>query len=233
MQLGEWKYPSTAWIPGLAVRNRIYLNLPADLPGDPNSYWITARVWQSDADMPEPDELNGLPIREAAHRMLTEDTVVLYSLPVLDANRQVPTPPQTADYRFAGDFALAGYALPESAQAGGTLDLSFWWRTGGRPAIDAEYIQFIHLFHENGQDYRVYDRAPFDDRYPTADWAANMTAVETFALPLEADLPPGEYTVRTGMYEPVNKDRIQVTDASGATVTDLSIILGTVTITAP
>ncbi|MBN2472735.1 MAG: hypothetical protein JXN59_18575, partial [Anaerolineae bacterium] len=232
-QLGGWNYPSTAWIPGLAVRDTIRLSLPADLPEEPQSYWVTARVWYSDVDKPTLDELNGVAIRESTQRLITEDTVALFSLPVLDPARQVPAPPEPLDYRFAGDFALAGADLPESATVGGPLNLAFWWQTGRRPAISAEYVQFIHLFHENGEDYGVFDRAPFDDRFPTADWPADITAVDSFTLTLGADLPPGEYTVRTGMYEPVNRDRIPVTDASGAPVPDMSVTLGTITLIAP
>ncbi|MBN2472734.1 MAG: hypothetical protein JXN59_18570 [Anaerolineae bacterium] len=233
IQLGGWNYPSTAWIPGLAVRNDIHLSLPDDLPGEPHSYWITARVWQSDEDEPEASDLTGLPIRESVQRLITEDTVALFSLPVLDPARQVPAPPEPLDYRFAGDFALAGADLPESAAVGGSLDLAFWWQTGRRPEIDSRYIQFIHLFHENGEDYGVFDRAPFEDHFPTTDWPASITAVDSFTLELGADLPPGEYTVRTGMYGLANEERIPVTDASGTVIEDMSVTLGTITLTAP
>ncbi|GAB4575935.1 MAG: hypothetical protein Kow0077_29920 [Anaerolineae bacterium] len=234
LQLGEWKYPSTAWIPGLAVRNRVPLELPADLPNIPQSYLVTARVWSTDrpAKTLEESELDGLTIQESARRLLTPDTVVLFGLPVF-APPEVPPAPQAADFRFDGDYALAGYDLPTDGTVGQPLEVAFWWHTGRNPRIADNYVQFIHLFHENGQDYWVYDRPPFDDLFPTADWPGNLTVVDRFAIPLPADLPPGEYTVRTGMYEPVNKDRIPVRTGDGQVVQDFSITLGQIAITAP
>ncbi len=233
VQLGEWKYPSTAWIPGFAVRNRISLELPDDLPTDPTSYRITARVWSTEtpARTLELSQLDGLPITESARQLVTPDTVVLFGQPVMVVEA-VPPAPQAADYRFPGDFRLAGYDLPAAGAAGQPLPVAFWWQTGARVNIPTENIHFVHFFHENGEAYWVYDRAPFDDRFPTADWPPNVSVVDRFAIPLPEDLLPGVYTVRSGMYEPNNRDRLAVTDSSGVVATDLSVVLGTVTIAA-
>jgi len=233
IQLGEWEYPSSAWIPGLAVRNRVRLEFPADLPADPASYSIALRVWYPDAPRRTltMEELNGLLIVDSTRPLITPDTVELFGLAVLTPTT-LPEPPTPAGYRFAGDVTLAGYDLPQTATPGETLPLAFWWRTGNSPALNADMVQFIHFFHSNGQDYWVYDRPPFGDRFPTSDWPGGVTLRDSVSVPLPADLPPGEYTVRTGLYEPVNRDRLVVTDAGGAVVTDYSIILGTVTLDA-
>lgn len=234
IQLGEWQYPSSAWIPGLAVRNRVRLEFPADLPTDPASYRIALRVWYPDAPRKTltMDELNGLLIVDSARPLVTPDTVDLFGLAVLTPTT-LPEPPTPADYRFTGGLTLAGYDLPQTATPGGTLPLAFWWRTGDRLALNADMVQFIHLFHSNGQDYWVYDRPPFGDRFPTSDWPGGVTLRDSVSVPLPADLPPGEYTVRTGLYEPVNRDRLVVTDSGGTVVTDYSIILGKLTLAGP
>ncbi len=234
IQLGEWEYPSSAWIPGLAVRNRVRLDFPADLPTDPSSYSIALRVWYPDAPRRTltMEELNGLPIVASNQPLITPDTVELFGLAVLTPTT-LPEPPTPTDYRFVGDLTLAGYDLPQAATLGETLPLAFWWRTGSRPMLSADMVQFIHLFHSNGQDYWVYDRPPFGDRFPTSDWPGGVTLRDSVTIPLPADLPPGEYTVRTGLYEPVNRDRLVVTDRGGAVVTDYSIVLGTVMLEAP
>ncbi len=232
LQLGEWLYPSSAWIPGLAVRNWLELPLPEDLP-TPASYWVVARLWKprpgSDIAHLSADDLVSLDVVEADRPLITPDSAVLFSLPVVSPASSAAAPPEGPSYAFDGGIALAGAALPEAATLGEPLALEFWWRTADAPNVDADWVQFIHLFHSNGEDYYVADREPFEGHFPTADWPGGLTFHDTFTLTLSGDLPPGEYTVRTGFYEPIDKDRIPVVDESGVPVQDYSIPLGTIT----
>ncbi len=229
LQLGEWAYPTSAWIPGFAEDNTVELTLPDDLP-TPASYWLMARVWIAGDDLLEPNP-EGLPITETDRPLVTPDSLVVFSLPVL-SDEAAPPPPAEAAYTFSGDFTLTGYALPERAVLGGSLPLEVWWQTGPHMAVSDDLTQFVHLFHSNGEDYYVYDRQPFDGRFPTSDWPPGIDVVDRFSVPLPDDLPPGEYRVQTGLYEPENHDRIPVVGPDGSEVTDYSILLGTVIIDA-
>ncbi len=230
VQLGNWEYPSTAWVPGFTVRNTVHLVLPEELPPLPASFWIMARVWKA-RENPGGGEatLEGLTVAEAERPLITPDSLLLFSLPVL-ADAPAPEPPVRADYRFEGGLTLAGFSLPETATLGEETPLAFWWQTGASPAVDLDLTQFIHLFHANRSDYWVHDRQPFDSRFPTSDWPPDMTAVDAFSITLPEDLPPGQYQVHTGLYEPVNFDRVPATDAAGQPVVDHSIVLGTITV---
>ncbi len=231
--LGGWEYPSTAWVPGLATRSHLHLVIPQDIPDLPLSYWFMARVWtwRSDpVDEAYTDYQVGTVVAEGDRPRLTPDTIILFSLPVVGGD-PAPEPPQPVAYHFEGGFTLAGVDVPAQAVLGGELPLAVWWQTEADPTVAVDLTQFVHLFHSNGEDFFVYDRQPFDGRFPTADWPANTAMVDRFSITLPADLPPGEYCVQIGMYEPDAYDRIPVTDADGQPVVDYSIVLGTVTVT--
>ena len=89
-------------------------------------------------------------------------------------------------------------------------------------------VQFVHLFHANGEELTTHDQPPFEDAFPSSDWPANMAAQDALSIPLPENLPPGVYRVHTGMYVLETGERRFVTDGSGQPVTDNSIYLGTV-----
>lgn len=230
LQLGEWEYPSSAWITGLPVRTRAHLELPADLP--PTSLWIVARLWlpREEANLKHltPFDLIGVDVAATNQQLITPDTVVLFDLPVVDRTITLPDPPTAANYHFDGGLTMTGYGLPDEAPLGESLALDFWWGTEAAPALDTNLVQFIHLFHEDGETYHVYDAEPLGGSFPISQWPGDFAVQDTITVPLPDDLLPGVWKVHAGFYEPVNKERIPVVDASGTPVQDASITLGTV-----
>ena len=219
-ELGGWVYPTSAWVPGLSVRERMPIHIPEDTPA-PASYWLTMRVWHEDEDVP---------LSETDRFEVGPGTVVVLSLPVLPEG-DIPDPPTAAGYRFSDGFWLTGYSIPRSAAPGGTLPLRFWWKTEAR--IPFEINQFVHLFDAQGQVALTYDQAPFGgERFPTVDWPAGMEAVAEWAIPLTASLEPGTYDVYTGLYTLPDIQRREVFDAQGQPVPDNAIYLGQITVEA-
>ena len=51
---------------------------------------------------------------------------------------------------------------------------------------------------------------------PTSLWIPGETLVETVALTLPADLPPGDYTLALGLYDENSMERLPVTGAPDA-----------------
>ena len=148
-QLGEWEYPTSAWMPFLPVKNVAHLTLPADLP-TPASYWITVRVWGGPDLTPwikKPPDYKivsrEIVITETNRRDLTPDTVILYGLPVL-GDKPDSAPPTSSAYRFSNGMELYGYDLPASVPSGQPLELRFWWRTD--QDIRAYLTQYLHFF---------------------------------------------------------------------------------------
>jgi len=233
IQLGQWVYPSSAWIPGLAVKNVAHLKLPDDLPA-PRSYWVTVRVWEGPfldpgPGMPivDPAEGEKVVITEADHQLISEDTVILYSLPVL-SDAEVPAPTTAADYNFSDGFTLYGYDLPPTLRVGETAPLKLWWKTNQN--VDRDLTYFIHLVDPDTQETYALDQKPFGEALPTADWPEGLNAVDERPVTISADVPPGDYQVFIGTYEIVSGIRSTVTDQDGQHVPNDAINLGTVTV---
>jgi hypothetical protein len=237
VELGDYAYPTTAWLPYMSVKNVVQLKLPDDLP-TPASYWIMVRVWESadrvnKTDEPvTPDAASAenapIPITKTDRQQLAPDTVILGALPVLGGPPD-STPPTVADYRFDHGIRLYGYDLPDSGTPGQPITIRFWWKTSQK--VGQTLTQFLHFYPADGsEDFFVFDHEPFDSRLPFADWPDGLDAIDRHTITLPADMPPGEYRVHTGIYDPNTGNRVPVKDGSGETVQDYSILLGTFTV---
>jgi hypothetical protein len=230
LQLGEWDYPSSAWIPGLVVKNVTHLTLPADLP-TPASYWLMVRVWVGPdlaAKSTRPISEQILPAKTSL-MLIEPDAAIVFSLPVISSS-PVAEPPTVIQYRFADGFTLYGYSMPDTATIGQPITLQFWWKSEifvGRPLK-----QFIHLMADGKEEPWVFEQQPFDDKLPFADWPKGLNAVDDWTFTLPDDLPPGEYQILTGVYDTTTIIRVPVTDGHGQAVQNDSIVLGTLTVSA-
>lgn len=219
--------PSTAWFPGIVVEKTLYIQTPRNLPA-PASYWLTARIWSGPWPLGRPwQDTTGLPVTSAGDlRRLGEDSVILTSVPALPRD-PAPAAETQADYRFSDGFTLTHYSLPSEPVQTHTLPVTFDWATTTRPTRDLS--QFFHLTPAGGGDVITFDQQPFGGRFPTIDWPANARFSDPWQVTLPDDLPPGDYEVRTGLYDVATLERAAVTDSAGQPVQDNSIRLGTIT----
>ena len=120
--------------------------------------------------------------------------------------------------RFDGKFALVDVALPVRATAGDKLDIPVSWRS----AIDAsgDYTQFLHFVHADSGAQWGQDQPPLGPRLPTRLWYAGMEDMETWQVPLPADLAPGRYDVFSGLYRLDDMQRLPATLADGRPAPD-------------
>lgn len=219
-QLGEWLYPTSAWIPGAIVRNRLTFTVPSHLDL-PQSYWITATVWR---------EGEPATISHTDRFQVDTDTVVLRDLPVT-ALGSPPEPAISTNYRFPADgLILAGVDLPETAMPGDTIVLRFWWQTTG--PVPGDYQQFVHLIQSETDTALNHDQSPFGgDRFPTSDWPAGMYEVATWQMEIPPDAPTGTYEVYSGLYTLPDLTRRDVIDREGQPVLNNALKLGDITLT--
>jgi DNA-binding beta-propeller fold protein YncE len=219
--------PSTAWFPGVVVEKTLYIQTPRNLPA-PASYWLTARIWSGPWPLGRPwQDTTGLPVTSAGDlRRLGEDSVILTSVPALPRD-PAPAAETQAGYRFSDGFTLTRYSLPSEPVQTHTLPVTFDWATTARPARDLS--QFFHLTPAGGGDVITFDQQPFGGRFPIIDWPANARFSDPWQVTLPDDLPPGDYEVRTGLYDVTTLERAAVTDSAGQPVQDNSIRLGTIT----
>jgi hypothetical protein len=155
---------------------------------------------------------------------VTRDMAVLTSLSVID-----PAPSLTVDhpvrYDFQGDLALTGYSISLDEKQ---LALQFAWENHAE--IREPLIQFLHIFDSEGNYVYSVDRPPLTDDFPTIDWPVSLKARADWQVDLPDTLPPGEYSLRTGLYEASSLNRWPVSDSEGTPLPDGIIELGTIQI---
>lgn len=137
-------------------------------------------------------------------------------------------PPQHTVAVALGDgIELLGYdAQPAALQPGGSLYIQAHWRVIAPPAHG--WTVFTHLVNRNGSVVVGYDSPPGRGVLPTPQWQPGWRILDEVELRLPADLPPGDYSVRMGLYQPGADG-----PATRLPVDPTGITLGTVTIAAP
>jgi hypothetical protein len=119
---------------------------------------------------------------------------------------------------FGDQIALLGYSSPaETVEAGGVLDLTLYW--GAQRLLDIDYQVFVHLLDAGGNLVAQSDKLNPGD-FPTRRWPADRYVPDAHRLELPADLPPGDYTVTTGMWVQSEGWRLPVFDDDGQAAGD-------------
>jgi hypothetical protein len=126
--------------------------------------------------------------------------------PVLTVENWWPrefAPPQISSpltANFADQIHLLGYKLEQTqVQAGAALPLTLYWQAPPDKAPQADFTQFNHLLDSQGTLRGGYDRYPLE-YYRTLLWAPGEVVVDGYAIPVDADAPPGYYYLNVGYY---------------------------------
>jgi hypothetical protein len=130
------------------------------------------------------------------------------------------TPPpkiEALDIGLGDSLALYGYQISPS---GDSFDLHLIWTAHHTVATD--YTVFVHLIDSSGAIAQQRDVMPVENSYPTSLWLAGEYVSDSHHF---ADLPPGDYSLRVGLYDQSTGTRLQRSDGSGD-----SIALGTVSL---
>ncbi|MBI3359562.1 MAG: hypothetical protein HY023_00440 [Chloroflexi bacterium] len=137
--------------------------------------------------------------------------------------------PTSLPVNFADAVEFVGYEWQyPSVRPGDTLRLMAIWRVtdpervGPRvpPAFKTDAVLFVHLLDGQGGVIAQQDRLDA----PSWDWVKGDVIAQIFRLALPADLPPGEYSAETGIYNRSDGARLPVLDSSGATVSDRAVL---------
>jgi 4-amino-4-deoxy-L-arabinose transferase-like glycosyltransferase len=149
------------------------------------------------------------------------------------------TLPNPIDVRFGEHIQLAGYALPRTtAAAGETIALTLYWQT--EAPVAARYKVFTHLVGETfnaGTDNFLWgqqDNEPGQGQAPTTRWSPGAIVVDTYLIPVDAQAPPGPYTLEIGLYGLVDGLRLPTAARDGQAPIDVrpdAVRLATILIT--
>ncbi len=180
-----YAYATDEWMPGELIAGRHFGRLPADLPG--GTYDITAQIGGGPLVSLGEIEVEGLArsFEPPANFPLLNDPVEL------------------------GDIVtMIGVDAPGIITAGEPLEVQIGWQA--LAAFEADYTVFLHLINESGEIVAQVDRPPMlaGEPYPTTLWAPDEVVIDAFQLTLPADLPPGSYRLRLGLYRPSDGVRL-------------------------
>jgi hypothetical protein len=142
--------------------------------------------------------------------------------------------PLTDPVDVGHSVAFVGYRLQTPAVApGGTVELLTFWRVLDRPpleAADEEWVFFTHVLDADGQLAGQQDRLDV----PVWNWSPGDLFVQLHRFSIEADLSPGPYPMRIGVYRRVeDHPRLPVYDAGGEAVVADHISLPPIEVVAP
>jgi uncharacterized membrane protein len=108
-----------------------------------------------------------------------------------------------------GKMELWGYDAPANVEGGQDLNVTLYWRA--LTPISLNYSVFVHLVGPDGQLVAQHDGEPWwQAPLPTSTWQPGEELPDQHALTLPANLPPGTYHLRVGVYYWQTSERLAV-----------------------
>lgn len=123
----------------------------------------------------------------------------------------------------------------QPVRAGQPVHITLTWHALER--VPQDWTVFLHLVDTEGAIVAEHNSRPQLGRFPMPLWTPGDWLEDTHPLLLPADLPPGTYTLRVGLYRPWQRDprrgeRQMVWAADGSPLGDLADV-GTLNVAAP
>jgi hypothetical protein len=127
--------------------------------------------------------------------------------------RKVLYEPQThLQVNLGRKAMLTGYDLvPSTPSAGDNWEINLYWQPLVR--MSGDYTVFVHLVNDAGELVAQVDEKPIGGDYPTHLWELEEQIKDTHLLPLPIGLPPGDYSLKVGLYLLDAGERLPVVDA--------------------
>jgi hypothetical protein len=146
------------------------------------------------------------------YRVREEWYGLLHRLTYVTGPEEVPLDPVGAV--FEGGIALEGVTIVDpTVEGGGTVRLVMSWRSPVE--VRDSFSVFVHLVDAEGKLWAQADSIPGGGLLPMTAWRPGEPIVDRFAVSLPPDTPPGEYTVRVGIYNPTNSLRLPLLEGNG------------------
>ncbi len=118
------------------------------------------------------------------------------------------------------EVRFLGYDMSsESVEPGDNLRLTLYWEPQDR--LEEDYSAFVHLddLRPNYISWSLSEKANPAD-LPTSTWSPGFYVSDPHELPISAEIPPGLYMLRAGLYRSESGHRLAVLDQDGDVVSD-------------
>ena len=159
---------------------------------------------------------------KAAEEWVGDVRFAVYAVPTAAPDRLTPS-----GATFAGldgeTITLHEYAVwPAGARPGDIVQARLVWSADATPA--RPYKVFLHLLDGAGNVVAQRDSEPAGGSRPTTGWSPGERVTDNHGLLLPTDLPPGDYTLRLGLYDAFDpQTRLPHGDEDGLTLSKLTI----------
>jgi hypothetical protein len=204
--------------PYAQVRDFVRFNGGPDRPTTGVTFPGYAPGWRTFGPEIEPGELRAALVRDAVYVFdLSRGSFTDLSA-AWQPGAAGAAPPRAT---FGDTLALVGAEL---SQAGDALDVTLTWRVLAVP--DAPLASFVHVYDAAGALAAQSDGPPGGSFAPPALWQPGDVLTETRRIDLSG-LPPGAYTVATGVYNPSDGARLPA-ESDGRALADGILLIGEV-----
>lgn len=132
---------------------------------------------------------------------------------------QANIPPFIAPARFSSGIELLTHEVEVQR---GAVNVTLYWRA--LSPQNQDYKVFAQLLDAQGQLAAVHDSTPANGAAPTIGWSVNAVQADPHRIELPPDLPPGEYTLITGLHNEFG-DRLRGIAPNGFTFADQAVPL--------
>ena len=123
--------------------------------------------------------------------------------------------------RVLGGFAeAAGLRLSEPIQAGKSITVSVLWRAASEAGRN--FKAFVQVWDATGERRAGHEGDPCAGACPTEGWLPGEYLQDEHSVLLPDGLPPGEYRLIAGLYDPDTQRRLRAAD--GTDVVELGLI---------
>jgi hypothetical protein len=185
------------WLPGAVISTQHEFTLPIELD-TPLAGLLELKLHQAEIELPAIDMTTEKPI-----------DVTMAHFTIISPLKQPDMTPLEATWR--NNIKLRGYHLPtENLDPNQKLPVTVFFEAT-EPITD-NYMVFVHLVDEHNQIISQNDSLPRAGAYPTQWWLPGLVIADTHLLQLPDNLPPGDYRLLVGLYQPEQMTRLLLTD---------------------
>lgn len=132
-----------------------------------------------------------------------------------------PKPQRDAQVQFGDMFKLVGYDIADQWIYDSPLSVRFYWQPLRWPS--SRMSMFIQILDQMGNVVARSQDEMFHDRFPTQRWPIGMVTSDSWTLPLDASVGPGDYRVQVAVLFKLSGERLNVTTPNVETANEVRL----------